>query len=317
MDEGHPADKPIIKTDNKNIINSEKLNKKPYQNFFESALSLYSKITGINEKEILLKSLQKLVTKCNHKGFISGEEQKMINNIIQIDDTKVSDAMIPRTDIVALPKTANLQEVKDIIIEKEHTRVPIYGENLDEVIGFIHSKDLVKFLSSSETEFKINDLIRKIIYVPHSMRIIDLLRKMRSSRVHIAIVLDEYGGTDGLITIEDIMEEIVGEIEDEHDSPNGSIYNKVTKVNDTTFHVGGRVEIEEIEELLGQKIISNNSNDFETIGGFILSEMKKIPLAGEILKLSSKLTFKILEANLRSIKLIEITLPKSDSKKSS
>ncbi len=316
MAEGRSNTKSDNKADRTKTILTKKSKKKTDKNILDLAFSLYEKIIGNNNKERLLKSLETLVIKCNQKSFISSEEQKMISNIIQIDDAKVSDAMIPRTDIVAIARTSTLQEIKDVIVNKEHTRIPIYGANLDEVIGFIHSKDLVKFLFIETKGFNINDLIRKIIYVPHSMRIMDLLRKMRSSRVHIAVVLDEYGGTDGLITIEDIMEEIVGEIEDEHDSPNDNIYNKIVKVNDTTFNVGGRVEIQEIEDLLEQKIVSDDSHDFETIGGFVLSEMKRIPQIGEILKPSSNLLFKILEADLRSIKLIEIIKTETNSENS-
>ena len=292
-----------IKTDEKNTNLTKKLKKK----IICSISSLYEKAVGSNNKVRLFKSIEKLIIICNHKGFISSEEQKMIGNIINIDDTKVSDVMIPRADIIAIAKNSKFQEIKDVVVNQEHSRFPIYGANLDEVIGFIHSKDLIKFLSKGVKEFVINDLIRKIIYVPHSMRIMDLLRKMRASRVHIAVVLDEYGGTDGLVTIEDIMEEIVGEIEDEHDSPNNDIYHKVQTIGENTFHVGGRVDIEEVETLLQKKIVEDESYDFETIGGFILSEMKKIPKVGDSLEVKPDLFFKILEADLRSIKLIQIT----------
>ncbi len=251
-------------------------------------------------------SLIKIVKECASKSFISSEEEKMINNIIKIDDIKVSDVMIPRSDIIALPNNADLKQIKDIIIEQEHTRMPIYGENLDEIIGFIHSKDLVKFLPKEALDFDMKSLIRTIIFIPHSMKIVDLLRRMRHSRVHIAIVLDEYGGTDGLVTIEDIVEEIVGEIEDEHDMPEPDNYNKVKKINEDTFEIGGRVETNKLKNLFDQEIIKENNPDFETISGFILSKMKKVPKAGEILELKDNISIKILEADLRSIKLIEI-----------
>lgn len=301
--EGRSTAQVQVKTDEKTTNSSEK----PKKTISQTICAIYEKLIGVNDKKRLQKSLEKLITLCNKKGFISSEEQKMIKNIIDIDDTKVFDVMIPRADIVAISNTAKLKEIKDLIINEEHSRIPVYGANLDEVIGFIHSKDLVKFLSKGTKEFVIEDFLRKIIYVPHSMRIMDLLRKMRASQVHIAIVLDEYGGTDGLITIEDIMEEIVGEIEDEHDSPNNDIYHKINEVSKSVFHFGGRVDIEEVEELLQEKIVKEDTYDFETIGGFVLSEMKKIPKNGDILKINSNLSLKILEADPRSIKLIEIT----------
>jgi len=259
-----------------------------------------------NNKKYFLRALNDLVFYCTQKSFLSFEEQKMINNIVNIDDIKVVDVMIPRTDIIAISQNADLEELREIITTKEHTRIPVYGENLDEITGFIHSKDLVKFLLHDQASFNIKSLVRKIIYVPHSMRIMDLLRKMRSSRIHIAAVLDEYGGIDGLITIEDIVEEIVGEIEDEHDIPDNNIYNRIEKISQNIFHVGGRVNIEKVENLIGTKIVSEKS-DFETIGGFILSEMKKIPRVGEVLDFRADLSFRILDADGVRVRLIEIT----------
>lgn len=273
---------------------------------YQFTKNIINKILKRNSKKYFLESLIKIVKECASKSFISSEEEKMINNIIKIDDIKVSDIMIPRSDIIALPHNSNLKQIKDIIIEQEHTRMPIYGENLDEINGFIHSKDLVKFLPQEAQEFDMKSLIRKIIFIPHSMKIIDLLRKMRYSRVHIAIVLDEYGGTDGLVTIEDIVEEIVGEIEDEHDMPEPHNYNKIKKISNNIFEVGGRVETSKLSNLFDHEITKEQNPDFETISGFILSKMKKVPKPGEVLELRHNISIKILEANLRSIKLIEI-----------
>lgn len=275
-------------------------------NFFKS---FFLKLTRRDSREHFLRSLSNIVQECSKRSFISNEEEKMINNIIKIDDIKVSDIMIPRTDIIAISKNSNLDQIKDVIIDKEHTRIPVFGENLDDILGFIHGKDLVRFLSKDVIDFDINSLVRKIIYVPHSMLIVDLLRKMRYARVHIAIVLDEYGGTDGMITIEDIMEEIVGEIEDEHDLPDNNIYNKLQQVSDLVFEVGGRVEIEKVEDLINEKILDEELTDFETIGGLVLAKMKRVPEVGEVLELASDLKIKVLESDLKSIKLLRITKP--------
>jgi CBS domain containing-hemolysin-like protein len=140
------------------------------------------------------------------------------------------------------------------------------------------------------------------------MRIGDLLLKMRSSRVHISIVLDEYGGTDGLVTIEDIVEEIVGEIEDEHDIPDDNIYLRIREIGENILQVGGRVEVEKIAEFLQGKLDAENiDSDFDTVGGLIFSLFKKVPESGEILHHQSGIDFKVLEADARSIKLVEIT----------
>ncbi len=276
------------------------------QNLASKFSQIYALLFKQKQKSSLFELIDQLVGSAQNQGFVSFEAQKMIKNIVNIDDVKVDDVMIPRTDIVAISKDADLSEIKNLIIAKEHSRIPVYNQNLDEITGFIHSKDVVKFVGSKD--HKIKDLIRKILYVPHSMRITDLLLKMRSSQVHIAIVLDEYGGTDGLVTIEDIMEEIVGEIEDEHDVPDNNIYMTINKVNDHVFRFGGRVEIGKVEELLSEKIIENKEVvDFDTVGGLVLAALKKVPESGEIFKHSSGLIFKVLDADMRSVKLVEVS----------
>jgi magnesium and cobalt transporter len=288
------------------VSNSKYLSKK--QHLCNKFSEIWAIIFKQKHKASLLKLIGELVECAEIQEFIASDAQKMIRNIINISDVKVDDVMIPRTDIIAVSKSATLDEIREVIMIKEHTRIPVYSENLDEIIGFIHSKDLVKFLGSKHHNFKINDIIRKVLYVPHVMRITDLLLKMRSSQVHIAIVLDEYGGTDGLVTIENIMEEIVGEIEDEHDLPDDNIYMTINKISDKLLQVGGRIEIEEIEELLAQKIIEDKEGiDFDTVGGLILATLKKVPEIGEVFKHSSGLTFKVLDADMRSVKLVEIS----------
>jgi CBS domain containing-hemolysin-like protein len=204
-----------------------------------------------------------------------------------------------------------LKEIKKLIITSEHSRLPVFKRNLDNITGFIHSKDLAQFIACEDESklenFKIKDIIRKILYVPHSMRIIDLLLKMRSSRVHIAIVLDEYGGTDGLVSIEDIVEEIVGEIEDEHDIPDDNIYLRIKKTGHNSIQVGGRVEIEKITNFLeGNLEISDMDSDFDTVGGLIFALFKKVPEIGET-HTHNQVQFEVLQADARSVKLVEIT----------
>lgn len=281
------------------------------KNFKHLLNQLSVKVRNIRRKrskEAVLRSLNKTIETCKTHKFLSFEAVKMINNIINIGDVKVNDIMTPRADIIAIPSNVNLTDIKDLTISNEHSRMPVYQDNLDEIIGFVHSKDLIKFIDNSHSDaFKINNLIRKILFVPQSMRIIDLLLKMRSSRVHIAVVLDEYGGTNGLVTIEDIMEEIVGEIEDEYDVPNNNIYMTIKQIDQNTLHVGGRVEIKKVEELLNIKISEEDKElDFDTVGGFVLSAFKKVPEYGETIKYDNGLTLKVLDADVRSVKLIEI-----------
>ena len=273
-------------------------------------------IFGKNKKPALLKSLDKAISNCQKNNLITSEEKKMVKNIINIENTKVGDVMTPRTDVVAVQYDSNLEDIKKLIIESEHSRIPVFKRNLDNIIGFIHSKDLAKFIGSENgsklENFKIHNVIRKILYVPHSMRIIDLLLKMRSSRVHIAIVLDEYGGTDGLVSIEDIVEEIIGEIEDEHDIPDDNVYLRIKKISENILQVGGRVEIEKIIEFLQNNLlIEDIDSNFDTVGGLVFAIFKKVPEIGEIYNYSSgnnlRLQFKILDADARSVKLVAIS----------
>lgn len=265
---------------------------------------------GTKRKSTLLGHLNKAINHCQQQGLITQEAIRMVKNIINIEDIRVEDVMTPRTDIIAVQNTADLNEVKKLIIETEHSRIPVFKRNLDNIIGFIHSKDLAKFISSDQSfkadEFKINNVTRKILYVPHSMRITDLLLKMRVSRIHIAIVLDEYGGTDGLVSIEDIVEEIIGEIEDEHDLPDDNIYLRVRQIGEHTMQVGGRVDIEKITEFLPPESFEELDSDFETVGGLVFALFSKVPEIGETQEFNN-FTFKVLDADARSVKLVEIS----------
>jgi magnesium and cobalt transporter len=259
-----------------------------------------------DKKQFLASKLRNIIIKSHNIGIIGVEQKSMMHNILGINDIRVGDIMVPRNNIKAIEKRTKLKEIKTIILEKEHSRMPIYSKNLDNVMGFIHCKDLIKFINDDKLKFKISDITRKILYVPHSMKITNLLVKMRSSGVHIAIILDEYGGTDGIITIEDIIEEIVGDIKDEHDILEDNIYLTKKTINDNLFHFGGRVDIEEVEEMLRTKIADNEDDDFETIGGFMFFILKKIPEIGEYFK-KDDLLFKVLDSDSKSIKLIEVS----------
>jgi magnesium and cobalt transporter len=260
------------------------------------------------DKNSLLKSLQISIDLCKEAKLLSLEESKMMNNIIDINETKVGNIMTPRTDIVAISNHLNLDEIQKIIIEKEHSRIIVYKENLDQILGFIHSKDLLKFIGRDVGKFKVDNITRKILFVPESMKVTDLLLKMRSSRLHIAVILDEYGGTNGIITFEDVVEEIVGEIEDEHDVPDVNIYNSISTISENKVNFGGRVEIKKVEEMFNVEIVGSESDDnFDTVGGFVFSIFKKVPENDEKKIYSDILEIKILSADKRSIKLAQIT----------
>jgi magnesium and cobalt transporter len=281
----------------KSKANKKRTHRKKLFNFLLNLL-------GKKTKKSFLSVITHLVETYEREKLISFEEKKMIKNIASLGDKKVNSIMTPRSDLIAINQNADLQEIKKIITTNGHTRIPVYKENLDEIIGFIHSKDLSKFLCSTDSNFSINNILRKILFVPGSMKVIDLMLKMRMARVHVAIVLDEFGGVDGFVTIENIMEEIVGDIEDEHDLPSDNLFFRIKKVNDKTFHFGGRVDISKVEEIL-QTSIKQDDDSYETVGGLVMSAFKRVPETGEELT-KNNLKFKVIDSDSRSVKIIEI-----------
>ena len=233
------------------------------------------------------------------------EERIMLHNVLSFGETKVSDIMIPRTDICAVAADVTLPELKAHIFEQKHTRIPIYAETLDQVLGFIHVKDLLPMIGG-ETEFDLQAVMRNVLFVPPSMRIIDLLVKMRHTGGHIAIVVDEYGGTDGLVTMEDLFEEIVGDIHDEHDE-NEEDENKITPISEGIFEVNSRIRIEKLEKELGLNLVTEeNDDEFDTLGGLIFFQLGRVPVKGESIPHISGIRFDILEADPRKIKKVRI-----------
>ena len=226
----------------------------------------------------------------------------MLKNIVNFGDKKISTIMVPRSDIIAIPENITLTEIKKIITEDEHTRIPVYKDNIDHIVGFIHSKDLAKFLCDANSDFNLQKIIRKILFVPCSTKLLDALLRMRSSRVHIGIVLDEFGAVDGLVTIENLVEEIVGEIDDEHDVPLESSFFQIKQIDEKTYHFGGRVELKKFEEIFKVKF---DDCIAETVGGLVMSAFKAIPKTGAKIE-KSQLVFKVLDADKRMVKAVEI-----------
>lgn len=238
------------------------------------------------------------------------EERVMLHNVLSFGDTKVSDIMIPRTDIMAVSKDISLAELKAHILEQKHTRIPVYEETLDHVIGFLHVKDLLPMLGG-EKEYNLREVVRNSLFVPPSMRIIDLLVKMRHASSHLAIVVDEYGGTDGLVTMEDLFEEIVGDIHDEHDEDEES-EDKITRTGDGVFEVNARIRIEKLEQELGLNLIAEEKGDeFDTLGGLIFFQLGRVPVKGESIEHVSGVRFDILEADPRRIRKVQIITSKT------
>ena len=230
----------------------------------KKTLNFLLKLLRKKTKESFFSIISHLVDSYEKEKLISFEEKKMIKNIASLGDKKVEQIMIPRADLIAVSHNSDLEDIKKIITNNGHTRIPVFKDNLDEIIGFVHSKDLSKFLCQEQPDFTISKILRKILFVPGSMQVIDLMLRMRMARVHVAIVLDEFGGVDGFVTIENIMEEIVGNIEDEHDLPSDNSFFRIKKIDESTYHLGGRVVISALEEL-AQTSIKEEEDNFQTV----------------------------------------------------
>ena len=240
---------------------------------------------------------------------ISKHERLMLLNILKIDGIRSSDIMIPRADIGAVELNDSFEKVLEVFIEEAHSRVPIYEKNLDNIIGMIHIKDLVNYQNQKKTETNfLHNLKREILEIPPSMPVLDLLLKMQLTRLHMGIVIDEYGCTDGLVTIEDVIEEITGEIEDEHDEKNLPM---LIKSSLNTFEASARIEIDELQKVTNVEFLNSYDNDdVDTLGGLIFSITGRVPQRGEIIKHSSGTTFEIKDADPMKIKSVKVTTPK-------
>ena len=271
---------------------------------FKKILHLvFNLFAGKNKKSF--SSLIYHITETYEKdGLINNEEKNMFRNMVSFNDKKVSTIMVPSSDIICIREDISFEEIKKIITEDEHTRIPVYRDNIDHIIGFIHSKDLAKFFCNYGGDFDIKKIIRKILFIPHSMKLLEVLLKMRSSRVHIAIILDEFGGVDGLVTIENLLEQIVGQIDDEHDTELESSYFQIKKINDSTYRFGGRVSIKKFEEVFNLKFEDCNA---ETVGGLAMYIFKNIPKIGDKIE-KNGLTFKVIDSDQRIVKTIEISI---------
>ena len=259
-------------------------------------------------KEVLEEAIEEHEEQGEEK--LAPEEKLMLHNVLGFGDIKVNEIMTPRADISAVPSDITWPELKQHIIEMAHTRIPVYEEKLDNVLGFIHVKDLLSLLSG-EVVFDIKSLMRPLLFVPPSMRIIDLLIRMRKAGSHMAMVVDEYGGTDGLVTMEDLFEEIVGDIHDEHDGDE-ELEFRITRVSDTMFDVSARIPIENLERQLGLNLVGEeNEGEFDTLGGLIFCQLGHVPSKGEIVQHASGIHFEVLEADPRRIRKVRILMAPS------
>ena len=252
----------------------------------------------------LRESLEELIDEHDHlTAPIDPEERLMLMNILKFGELRVHDVMVPRADIVGLEISTPIEEVIELFRSANHSRVPVYREMLDDVVGMVHIKDLFRYWGQPEA-FDLGAVARKLLFVPPSMPVLDLLLQMRASRIHMALVVDEYGGIDGLVTIEDLVEEIVGEIEDEHDIVERP---RFIENPDGSYDADARVEIEEFERLVGCELLpEDRDEEVDTLGGLVFSLVGRVPRRGEVIDHPSGLVFEIVDADPRRIKSLRV-----------
>lgn len=243
-------------------------------------------------------SVEQAIIEASEDGELQKEEGSMLLSVLHLDELQVQDIMTPRTDVICAPVTAATAEIVDLILSSGHSRIPIYRENPDNIVGVIYAKDLLRLtLDPSLREKPVAEMMHQPFFVPETKNALDLLHDFKSSKKHLAVILDEYGGTAGIVSIEDVLEQIVGDIEDEHDAP---------REEDITFEEGGkallsgRADLEDLAEYLGVKI---ESDEVDTIGGYLCHIAGRVPLPGERFTVGGTL-FTVLEADAKKIRSV-------------
>ncbi|HMO29528.1 hemolysin family protein [Enterovirga sp.] len=274
-------------------------------------------------RESAREDLEEALSEATEAGDLSPRERLMLKNVLGFHRLRVSDVMVPRADMVAVPGDMTLGEVLALFRTAGHSRLPAYGETLDEPLGMVHIRDFLDYLASGGVEAEAageaprenlagidlgrtlvsSHILRPVLFVPRSMPAIDLLARMQASRTHMALVIDEYGGTDGLVSIEDLVETVVGDIEDEHDETERPIVPE----EGGTFLADARASLEEVSEALDEDLgVAVEHDEVDTLGGLIVTLAGRVPLRGEVITGPGEVEFEVLDADPRRLKRLRI-----------
>jgi putative hemolysin len=235
-------------------------------------------VSDIDQNQISTEELKLLVERGGEQGILEAEEEQMIHAVIELGDRRVHEVMVPRIAMAAVPAASTMDDAIGTIVEYGHSRIPVYEESVDEIVGILYAKDLLPFLRAGVADRPdIRSLLRTPVYIPESMTVDDLLHEFQRRKVHIAIVLDEYGGTAGLVTIEDLLEEIVGEIQDEYDTEEPM----VVRLSDDEARLDGRASVDELSELFDTQLSLEDEDEYDTIGGLIFHRIGGVPSPGD------------------------------------
>ena len=262
--------------------------------FIEQVKSLFKKKDETPPESVLERDFQELIDQGEEQGLLTQEQGDMIQSIFEFKDTVVREVMVPRTEMLAVSSDVSIQTIIDLTLAHGHSRLPIYQGNPDNIVGMLHVKDLLPYWHLPPDQPIPPEIIRKTTFIPETKKIVHLFRELRQEKIHMAVVLDEYGGTSGLVTMEDLIEEIIGEIEDEYDRQEP----RLKPLEDGRVEVDARLEIEELERYFDLEI---EERTFESVGGLIIHILGRVPVVGEKVYFQD-LEMTILEADKRRIR---------------
>jgi CBS domain containing-hemolysin-like protein len=286
--------------------------------WFERLLQTF----GLGEEPDLRELIEDALAR-SKSDTLSSQERSMLRRILRLGTLTIEDVMVPRADIIAVDDTISVADLMGVFRQAEHSRVPVYHETLDDPRGMVHIRDLMSWITSEAEACKEGSLnlgkvdlgrniasiniLREILYVPGSMSVLDLLLKMQTTRLHLALVVDEYGGTDGLVSIEDLVEEVVGDIADEHDVDDEPLIKSDPRLG---LVADARTPISDLEKHLGLELASEEQEEeVDTLGGLVFAIAGRIPARGELVQHPSGIKFEVLDADPRRIKKLRIHLP--------
>ena len=261
-----------------------------------SESSIWTRFTRLFHKGT--DSVEQAIIEASEDGELQKEEGSMLLSVLHLDELQVQDIMTPRTDVACAPVTATTAEIVDLILISGHSRIPIFRETPDNIVGVIYAKDLLRLtLDASLRDKPVTEMMHHAFFVPETKSALDLLHDFKSSKKHLAVILDEYGGTAGIVTIEDVLEQIVGDIEDEHDAPREE---DIILGENGTATLSGRADLEDIAKELGMHI---ESDEVDTIGGYLCHIAGRVPLPGERFTVAGTI-FTVLEADAKKIQTV-------------
>ena len=255
-----------------------------------------------NGSTVVEEQLLKSIEHSQREGGLPAEAAEMLENVVEFRTTDVGEIMTPRTDVEGIELTDDLQEIRRFVIECGRSRIPVFEHNIDHILGILYVKDLVAFFGSDANGFNLRNILRQPIVVPDTKPVQELLGDFQASEVHMAVVIDEYGGTAGIVTIEDVIEEIVGEIRDEHDDAE-SDEPKLTRVREGRVEVDGRFNLDDLNDELSWQLPEDE--EYDTLAGFVLAQLGHVPEIGEVLE-SHEMLFTTLEATATQISKLAI-----------